>query len=146
MSRERRSQRRKTRYGLSLVNYDGRWVPIDTRLPGVLLAESIERRDFPECMEYVFTKRGGTYRFSRIDLLLGEGRDRWLVETKSITLVNGEMALLADAPTIRGTKHVLDLTEAIAEGYEVWIIFICQREDARFLSPRESADPHFAEA
>ena len=143
--RERRSQRRKTRYDLTLVNYDGRWVSIDARLPGVLLAESIEYRDFPEFAEYSLIKREVTHRSSRIDLLLGKGKDRCLVETKSVTLVNGEMALFPDAPTIRGRKHVMDLTQAIGEGYEAWIVFICQREDARFFSPNESADSHFAE-
>jgi len=143
--REKRSQRRKTRYDLSLVNYHGRWVSIDARLPGVLLVESIEKGDFPEFAEYSFIRREVTHGSSRIDLLLEKGKDRCLVEAKSVTLVNGEMALFPDAPTTRGTRHVLDLTEAIREGYEAWIVFICQREDARFLSPNESADPHFTE-
>lgn len=142
--RERRSQRRKTGYDLSLVDYHGRWVSIDTRLPGVLLAESIENRVFPEFAQYSSLKRDVTYRSSRIDLLLAKGRSRCLVETKSVTLANREMALFPDAPTIRGTKHVMDLTEAIGEGFEAWVVFICQREDARFLSPNESADPSFA--
>jgi sugar fermentation stimulation protein A len=142
--REGESQRRKTRYDLSLVDYNGRWVSIDARLPGVLLAESIENKDFPEFAGYFPLKREVTYRSSRLDLLLGKGRSRCLVETKSVTLVNGEMALFPDAPTIRGTRHVMDLTEAMGEGYEAWMVFICQRGDARFLSPNESADPHFA--
>jgi DNA-binding sugar fermentation-stimulating protein len=41
--RERRSQRRKTRYDLSLVNYNGRWVSVDARLPGILFVESTRR-------------------------------------------------------------------------------------------------------
>lgn len=143
--RKRRSQRRKTRYDFSLGNYYGRWVSIDARLPGVLLPESIENRDLPEFAQYSFLKREITYRSSRIDLLLGKGKDRCLVETKCITLVNGEVALFPDVPTITGTKHVVDLIEAIAEAYETWIIFICRRDDARFLSPNESADPHFTE-
>ncbi len=143
--RERRSQRRSTRYDLSLVNYNGRWVSIDARLPGILFAESIGKRKFPEFAEYSVIKREVTHRSSRIDLLLGRGKDRCLVETKSVTLVNGEMALFPDAPTIRGTRHVRDLAEAMGEGYEAWMVFVCQREDARFLSPNESADPRFAE-
>jgi sugar fermentation stimulation protein A len=43
MLRQRRSQKRKTRYDLSFVNYYGRWVSIDARLSGVLRAESIEK-------------------------------------------------------------------------------------------------------
>ena len=68
------------------------------------------------------------------------------METKSVTLVSGELALFPDAPTARGTRHVLDLTEAMEEGYEGWLVFVCQREDARFPSPNASVDPRFSEA
>lgn len=143
---ERRSRRRKTRYDFYLVDYKGSFVSIDARLPGALLAESIEKGDFPEFAGYYLLKREAAYRSSRFDLLLGSGRGRCLVETKSVTLVDGEVALFPDASTARGTRHILDLTEAIGEGYEAWLVFVCQRGDARFLSPNESVDPRFAEA
>ncbi len=143
--RETESRKRKTRYDLFLVDYHGRWVSIDAKLPGLLLAESIQNRQFPEFSGYSPLKREVAYRSSRLDLLLGKGKSRCLVETKSVTLVNGEMALFPDAPTIRGTKHVTDLTEALGNGYEAWVVFICQRKDARFFAPNESADPRFAE-
>jgi sugar fermentation stimulation protein A len=144
--RERVSQKRKTRFDLSLVDYNGCLVSIDARLPGVLLAESIGNTGFSEFSGYSLLGREVSYRSSRIDLLLGRKRRRCLAETKSVTLVRGGMALFPDAPTTRGTKHVLDLTEATKEGYTAWIVFICQREDARSLAPHESADSRFAEA
>ena len=72
--RERKSQRRKTRYDLSLVDFNGCWVSIDARLPGVLLAESIEKNDFPDFTGYSLLKREAAYRSSRFDLLLDKGR------------------------------------------------------------------------
>ena len=63
------------------------------------------------------------------------------------SILNGmETNVDPDATTARGARHVLDLTEAVEEGYESWLVFICQREDARLLSPNKSLDPRFAEA
>lgn len=143
---ERSHQRRKTRYDLSLVHRNDHWVSIDARLPGILLAESIENGDFSGLTGYSLLKREVTYRSSRIDLLLGRGNGPCLVETKSVTLVNGGVARFPDAPTARGARHVLDLGESIGEGYEAWIVFVCQREDARLFSPNEPVDPRFAQA
>ncbi|MCK5551812.1 MAG: DNA/RNA nuclease SfsA [Deltaproteobacteria bacterium] len=83
--RERESQGRKTRFDLSLVDFNGPWVSIDARLPGALLAESIEKGDIADFAGYFPLKRETAYRSSRIDLLLGKGRSRCLVETKSVT-------------------------------------------------------------
>lgn len=144
--REKNRQGRKTRYDLTLVHGDGYWVSIDARLPGTLLAESIQNGNFPELTGYSLLQREVPYRSSRIDLLLGKGNGRCLVETKSVTLVNGGVALFPDAPTARGTRHALELAEAIEEGYEAWVVFVCQREDARLFSPHGPVDPHFAQA
>lgn len=144
--RERSHQGRKTQYDLSLVHCEGHWVSIDARLPGTLLVESLENGDFPELAGYSLLKREVTYRSSRIDLLLGKGNGRCLVETKSVTLVNGGVARFPDAPTARGARHVLDSAGAIGEGYEAWVVFVCQRQDARLFSPNGPVDPHFLQA
>lgn len=144
--REKESRTRKTRYDLCLVDFNGIWVSIDARFPGILLAEAIGKNTFPDFAGYSLLKREITYRSSRFDLLLERGRKRCLVETKSVTLVDEEIALFPDAPTARGTRHILDLTGAIGEGYEALLVFICQRGDARFLSPNKSTDSRFAEA
>jgi len=144
--RERESRTRKTRYDLCLVDFNGFWVSIDARLPGILMAESIGKNAFPDFAGYSLLKREVTYRSSRFDLLLGRRRKRCLVETKSVTLVDEGIALFPDAPTARGARHIRDLTEAIGEEYETWLVFICQRGDVRFLSPNKSMDSRFAEA
>jgi sugar fermentation stimulation protein A len=125
--RERELRTRRTQYDLCLVDFNGIWVSIDARLPGVLLAESIGKNTFPDFAGYSLLKREITYRSSRFDLLLKRGMKRCLVETKSVTLVDEEIALVPDAPTARGARHILDLTEAIGEGYEALLVFICQR-------------------
>jgi len=63
------------------------------------------------------------------------------------SILNGmETNVDPDATTARGARHVQDLTEAMEEGYESWLVFVSQREDARLLSPNKSVDPRFAKA
>jgi sugar fermentation stimulation protein A len=55
--REGKSRARKTRFDVSLVDFNGSWVSIDARLPGVLLAESIEESDISDFNGYFPLKR-----------------------------------------------------------------------------------------
>lgn len=55
--RERKSQGRKTRFDVFLVDFKGSWVSIDARLPGILLSESIEKNDIVDFAGYFPLKR-----------------------------------------------------------------------------------------
>lgn len=56
------------------------------------------------------------------------------------------MALFPDAPTTRGRRHLLELIEALKQGYRCVIIFIVQRDDARVFRPNSDTDPEFSKA
>ncbi|MBX6378181.1 MAG: DNA/RNA nuclease SfsA [Clostridia bacterium] len=90
--------------------------------------------------------RGGV----RLDFLLmpaDEGVDPpCLVETKSCNLVEEGVALFPDAPTLRGTRHLRELTRAVVAGCRAAVVWFVQRDDARVLRPHRGADPAFAEA
>ena len=79
-------------------------------------------------------------------MLLEGQAGKCYIETKSVTLVVNGVGLFPDAPTTRGVKHLHSLEEAVAMGYRAAAIFVVQREDARALSPNDSADPEFGQA
>ena len=68
-----------------------------------------------------------------------------LVEVKSCTLVEGDIALFPDAPTERGRRHLRNLTYR-PRGFEAAIVFIIQRGDAVKFRPNSRLDPEFTEA
>ena len=51
-----------------------------------------------------------------------------------------------DAPTERGTKHVLELIRAKTQGLGAAVIVVAQREDAGSFTPNRETDPHFSNA
>jgi sugar fermentation stimulation protein A len=140
------SPRRKTDFDLKLVEYAGVLVSVDARLPNLLLAEALERRQLAPFQEYTRFEREVSLGESRIDFQLQiPGGPLW-IETKSVTLVEHGLALFPDAPTARGARHVRELTEAVHAGDRATIVFVVQRPDARRFAPHDAADPAFGEA
>ena len=69
-----------------------------------------------------------------------------LLEVKGCTLVLNNIAKFPDAPTIRGKKHVEELTRALDDNYKSTVLFLILREDALELVPNSHMDPNFSEA
>ena len=65
---------------------------------------------------------------------------------KGVTLAKGDTAMFPDAPTIRGTRHVLELADAADDGYENVILFLVQMQGCRRFTPNAEMDGAFAEA
>ena len=137
---------RKTRYSLVMVYKNGSLVSLNTILPNRLAAEAIQNIELQEFREYRLVRREVQYKNSRFDLLLSKNEGLCFVEVKSVSLVKGRTAMFPDAPTIRGTRHVRHLMEAMDEGYEAAILFLVQRRDADRFTSNDVTDPEFGSA
>ncbi len=123
------------------------WVSVDARLPGRLLAEAVTQGTLDDLASYRVVRLeppAPDERDTRLDLLLERPGGRALVETKSVTLVEGGTALFPDAPTERGRRHLMRLASAREAGYEAYVVFVVQRPDAHRFAPHRRADPDFA--
>lgn len=61
-------------------------------------------------------------------------------------LVAGGVARFPDAPTVRGVRHVRELTAAVGGGESAAVVFVVQRADARCFAPHGRADAAFGVA
>lgn len=134
---------RKTGYDLALVEVDGVYVSADARLPNLLVQEAFVDHRLPEFAGYDRVTREVALEDSRIDLLLSGAARQCYVEVKSVTLVEDGVGLFPDAPTQRGSKHVLSLQRAVERGDRAAVFFVIQRPDAHSLTPNQAADPRF---
>ncbi len=137
---------RKTTHDLLLVEYNGTLVTVDSRLPSILLAEAIQAGRLDDFAGATAFKTEVSYGHSRLDLMLTVSGEDCYIETKSVNLVEGGVALFPDAPTTRGVKHLGTLVEAVRRGNRAAIVFVVQRSDARRLKPFDEADPDFGRA
>lgn len=142
---EKRGEHRKTRYDMVLVDYGGAMVSVDSRLPNTLLAEAVSTGRLKEFTGYTVEKTEPVFHDSRLDLVLSDGREQVMVETKSCTLVEDGVALFPDAPTKRGVRHMRTLVKALERGRSA-VVFVIQRGDASKFRPNDETDPEFGEA
>lgn len=141
---------RKTRYTVALVRSQDPpccWVSVDTLLPNRLAADLLAGNriaGMPECTEL---RREVTRGRSRFDFLItGADGAETLVEVKSVTLVQDGIARFPDAPTVRGARHVRELTAIVRQGGRAAVLFVVQRDDAGTVEPHIDTDPDFAAA
>ncbi|MBO5606511.1 MAG: DNA/RNA nuclease SfsA [Treponema sp.] len=72
---------------------------------------------------------------------------KMLIEVKGCTLEKDGIALFPDAPTLRGLKHVRELTAFSKNGdYECMVLIIVQMKGCKYFTPNRETHPDFADA
>ncbi|MFW9855660.1 MAG: DNA/RNA nuclease SfsA [Candidatus Thorarchaeota archaeon] len=143
--RESNNPHRKTRYSLIGVLYHDVWVNVDSQIPNRLFR--VDFRAIPGLEGYKIIRSEFTYHRSRFDFLMeNPNGKKTLIEIKGVTLVEDNLALFPDAPTVRGTRHIHELERAIEDGYEAAVVFFIKRSDATAFQPNNSMDPRFSTA
>lgn len=142
----RAGPKRKTAFDLLLVRVGRHWVSTDARLPNALVDEALAEGRLKPLRPYRKARREVRFGHSRMDFLLGTPPEQCLLETKSVTLVEGGIALFPDAPTERGLRHLRELISARQTGLAAAVVFVAQRGDARAFRPHDEADPRFGHA
>ncbi len=139
---------RKLPYTWELVRCGEAWVSVHTGRTNGFVAEAIQAGAIPELAGYDEIRREVPYgaERSRIDLLLTKGARPCFVEVKNVTLREGEVAMFPDAVTIRGAKHLRELTRLAEEGVRAVIFFLVARGDCRAFSAAVGIDPSYATA
>ena len=97
---------RKTAYDLIAVKKsNGLLVNIDSQAPNAVAREWLETQGFDVIRpEY-------RYGQSRLDFMMERGNERFLMEVKGCTLERDGICSFPDAPTVRGARHVKELTQ-----------------------------------
>lgn len=138
---------RKLRYTWEMV-HDGRaLVGINTAHPNGLVAEAIEAGTITELQGYGSRRREVKYgRNSRIDILLEGDGPACYVEVKNVHLsrVPGA-AEFPDSVTARGAKHLVEMTDMVAQGHRAIMVYLIQRDDCDHLSIAADIDPNYDE-
>ena len=132
---------RKTRYDLIAVRKsNGVLFNIDSQAPNKVVKEWLDRQVF----DIVIPE----YRFgnSRIDFYMERKGVRRLMEVKGCTLEIGGIGYFPDAPTERGTKHLIELKNALKHGYQTAAAFVIQMDGVTEVRPNLRTDPVFASA
>ncbi|HAF71252.1 TPA: DNA/RNA nuclease SfsA [Candidatus Acetothermia bacterium] len=136
---------RKTRYTAVGAELEGMLVSLDSTLPNRFFPQALALGLIPPLAGWTLAGKEPRMGAGRADFLLRQGDEKMLVEVKSVTWVEGGVALFPDAPTARGRRHLKELAQAVREGKRASLAFVVQRPDAVAFGP-SPIDPGFAKA
>lgn len=137
---------RKTRYSLISVWKGDMLINMDSQVPNAVAADALEKGLITQLPKVDLIKREKIFGDSRFDIYYERGEQKGFLEVKGVTLEEDGIAMFPDAPTIRGTKHIIELIKAKKEGYEASILFLIQMKGPVSFEPNRSMDPGFAGA
>lgn len=135
---------RKTKYDLIGVRKGERMINMDSQVPNKVFHQWVSEKDYFKELKLI--KPEYKYHNSRFDFYIEAGQRKILVEVKGVTLEEEEVALFPDAPTERGVKHIQELSQAVMEGYEAYVVFIIQMKGVKYFTPNVKTHRAFGEA
>lgn len=135
---------RKTKYDLIAVQKGKRLINMDSQIPNTVVEEWLKEGNL--FGKSACVKREVTYGNSRFDLYIESGERKIFMEVKGVTLEENGIVRFPDAPTQRGVKHIRELEKCVKDGYEAYIMFVIQMENAVYFEPNYQTHPEFAEA
>lgn len=80
---------------------------------------------------------------SRFDFYAEQDGHPVLVEVKGCTLEEDGLARFPDAPTLRGVKHVRELTAYAAQGWRCCVLLVVQMKGIHTFTPNWDTHPEF---
>ncbi|MBP3475376.1 MAG: A/G-specific adenine glycosylase [Lachnospiraceae bacterium] len=136
---------RATAYDLVAVDKAGRLVNMDSNAPNKVVGEWLSSGGLYQDVSLVRPET--VFGNSRFDFYLESASGRKaFIEVKGVTLETDNIAAFPDAPSERAVKHVEELIEARAQGYEAYLVFVVQMEGIRHVEPNWQTQPAFGEA
>ena len=134
---------RKTKYDLIAVEKNGRIINMDSQAPNAAVKEWLAGGGLGDVSELKAESKWGASRFDFS--FMKDGR-RCFLEVKGVTLENDGVCAFPDAPTVRGARHLQELTELAGQGFGTYVLFVIQMADVRYLHPNDATDPAFGSA
>ena len=134
---------RKTKYDLITVQKDSRLINMDSQAPNAAVKEWLLAGGLGEISELKPESKWGESRF---DFSFVKDGVRCYLEVKGVTLETNGVCAFPDAPTVRGTRHLQELTELAKSGCGAYVLFVIQMTDVQYLHPNDVTDPAFGQA
>lgn len=139
------NRNRSTAYDLVAVDKAGRVINMDSNAPNKVVGEWLSAGGLYEDISLVRPET--VFGNSRFDFYVeSEAGCKAFIEVKGVTLENDNIAAFPDAPSARAVKHVEELVEAHAQGYEAYLIFVVQMKGVAHVEPNWKTQPAFGEA
>ena len=134
----------KTDFRLFAVRDGHAGALFDTQFQMRAVEKALDEGLFPWAEDCRMVRRNPRLGESVMDNLLDCSGNPVYLEVKSAVLRAGRFATYPDCPTLRGQRHILELTEHSASGGRAAILFVCALPEADGFKPFHPGDPEIA--
>ena len=140
------NEKRKLKYTLQLIEKNNKKVGVNTHLTNKIILEALKDNFFNKFSKKSIIQPEKKYgKNTRFDFLVIEGKKKSFIEVKNVTLSRKKgLAEFPDAITSRGAKHIVNLIEAIKNGYNCYLLYLIQREDCKEFTIAKDIDPEYS--
>ena len=140
-------KKRKLKYTLEIIEDKSKKIGVNTHSTNKIILDALNNRlikDFKNLdslqQEVKFEEN------TRFDFLVSINKKKLFIEVKNVTLSrNAGLAEFPDAVTSRGLKHIRELLNAKKKGYEIYLLFVIQRNDCEKFQIAKDIDPKYYE-
>ena len=139
--------KRKLKYGLEIIKSRKNLVGVNTHMANRIVEHGLKNNLINELKNNDIVKPEVFFnKETRFDFLLEKQTQKTFVEVKNVTLFrNKDTAEFPDAPTARGTKHLLTLIDAIKKSYKTYLIFLVQIDKMEYFKIAKDIDIKYYE-
>ncbi|WP_440934384.1 DNA/RNA nuclease SfsA [Candidatus Pelagibacter sp.] len=137
--------KRKLKYGLEIIKSRKNLVGVNTHLANRIVENGLKNNLINELKNNDIIKPEVFFnKETRFDFLLEKKGQKMFVEVKNVTLFrNKDTAEFPDAPTKRGSKHLLTLIDAIKKSYKTYLIFLVQIQNMKYFKIAKDIDEEY---
>ena len=137
---------RKLKYTLEIIENDNSKVGVNTHSTNKIVYHALQNnliKEFRGTFNIKPETKFGTN--TRFDFLVTNKNYKAFIEVKNVTLSREKsLAEFPDAETTRGLKHINELLKASKKKYNIFIIYLIQRDDCNSFKIANDIDPNYA--
>ena len=137
--------KRKLKYTLQVIEDQNSKVGVNTHLTNKIVLEALNDSTIKEFKNLDVIKSEVMFGTNtRFDFLVSNKNKKYFIEVKNVTLSRKTgIAEFPDAVTTRGLKHIKELLKASDKGYEIYLLYIIQRNDCNYFKLAQDIDPDY---
>tara|TARA_B100000963_G_scaffold237702_1_gene207836 strand:- start:119 stop:817 length:699 start_codon:yes stop_codon:yes gene_type:complete len=139
--------KRKLKYTLQIIEDQSSKVGINTHITNKIALDALKNSIIEKFKNLETIKSEVNFGTNtRFDFLVTEKKKKSFIEVKNVTLSRKKgVAEFPDAVTSRGLKHIEELLKASQKGYEIYLLYVIQRDDCNKFELAKDIDPKYCE-
>ncbi len=136
---------RKLKYTLEIIQDKTSKVGVNTHLTNKIVLDALTNKKIKKFKNFNSVKQEVKFgNHTRFDFLITEKLKKSFIEVKNVTLSRKKgIAEFPDAITSRGLKHINELLKAKKYGYDIYLLYVIQRNDCKKFELAKDLDPDY---